>query len=31
VILPEVEQLWRDCTQDLLNSAEYGDVADRRK
>lgn len=29
VILPEVEQLWRDCTQDLLNSAEYGEVVCR--
>ncbi|MGF1570186.1 MAG: valine--pyruvate transaminase [Nodosilinea sp.] len=26
VILPEIEQLWRDCTQDLLNSPEYGEV-----
>ena len=26
VILPEVEQLWRDCTQELLNSDEYGGV-----
>jgi valine--pyruvate aminotransferase len=26
VILPEVEQLWRDCTADLLSSAEYGEV-----
>jgi valine--pyruvate aminotransferase len=29
VILPEVEQLWRDCTQDLLNSIEYGEVVCR--
>ncbi|NEQ45162.1 MAG: valine--pyruvate transaminase [Leptolyngbya sp. SIOISBB] len=29
VILPEVEQLWRDCTADLLNSAEYGEVVCR--
>ena len=29
VILPEVEQLWRDCTQDLLNSNEYGEVVCR--
>lgn len=29
VILPEVEQLWRNCTVDLLNSAEYGDVVCR--
>ncbi len=29
VILPEVEQLWRDCTQDLLNSTEYGQVVCR--
>ena len=26
VILPEVEQLWRDCTKELLNSDEYGKV-----
>jgi len=26
VILPEVEQLWRDCTADLLASPEYGEV-----
>ena len=26
VILPEVEQLWRDCTQELLDSNEYGEV-----
>ena len=26
VILPEVEQLWRDCTQELLDSDEYGGV-----
>ncbi len=29
VILPEVEQLWRDCTADLLNSKEYGEVVCR--
>lgn len=29
VILPEVEQLWRDCTQDLLSSSEYGEVVCR--
>ena len=29
VILPEVEQLWRDCTADLLSSAEYGEVVCR--
>jgi valine--pyruvate aminotransferase len=29
VILPEVEQLWRDCTQELLDSAEYGEVVCR--
>jgi valine--pyruvate aminotransferase len=29
VILPEVEQLWRDCTLDLLNSPEYGEVVCR--
>lgn len=29
VILPEIEQLWRDCTQDLLASAEYGNVVCR--
>jgi valine--pyruvate aminotransferase len=29
VILPEVEQLWRECTLDLLNSAEYGEVVCR--
>ena len=28
-ILPEVEQLWRDCTQELLDSNEYGDVVCR--
>ncbi|NEO78772.1 valine--pyruvate transaminase [Moorena sp. SIO4G3] len=26
VILPEVEQLWRDCTAQLLASPEYGEV-----
>lgn len=26
LILPEVEQLWRDCTADLLASSEYGEV-----
>ena len=29
VILPEVEQLWRDCTAELLNSPEYGEVVCR--
>jgi valine--pyruvate aminotransferase len=29
VILPEVEQLWRDCTADLLASEEYGEVVCR--
>lgn len=29
VILPEVEQLWRDCTQNLLNSVDYGEVVCR--
>ncbi|AFY39493.1 valine-pyruvate aminotransferase apoenzyme [[Leptolyngbya] sp. PCC 7376] len=29
VIIPEVEQLWRDCTADLLASAEYGEVVCR--
>ena len=29
VILPEVEQLWRDCTQKLLDSDEYGEVVCR--
>ncbi len=29
LILPQVEQLWRDCTQELLNSSEYGDVVCR--
>jgi valine--pyruvate aminotransferase len=29
VILPEVEQLWRNCTMDLLNSSEYGEVVCR--
>lgn len=29
VILPEVEQLWRECTQDLLSSPEYGEVVGR--
>ena len=29
VILPEVEQLWRDCTQELLDSHEYGEVVCR--
>jgi valine--pyruvate aminotransferase len=24
--LPEVEQLWRSCTQDLLSSSEYGEA-----
>jgi valine--pyruvate aminotransferase len=29
LILPEVEQLWRDCTAELLASPEYGDVVCR--
>lgn len=29
VIIPEVEQLWRECTQDLLASDEYGQVVCR--
>ena len=29
LILPEVEQLWRDCTADLLASADYGEVVCR--
>jgi valine--pyruvate aminotransferase len=29
VILPEVEQLWRDCTADLLASNDYGEVVCR--
>lgn len=29
VVLPEVEQLWRDCTQQLLESPEYGEVVGR--
>jgi valine--pyruvate aminotransferase len=29
VILPEVEQLWRNCTLELLNSPEYGEVVCR--
>ncbi|BAZ33225.1 valine-pyruvate aminotransferase [Cylindrospermum sp. NIES-4074] len=29
LILPEVEQLWRDCTQELLASQEYGEVVCR--
>lgn len=29
VILPEIEQLWRDCTAELLNSSEYGEVVCR--
>jgi len=29
VILPEVEQLWRDCTADLLSTSEYGEVVCR--
>jgi valine--pyruvate aminotransferase len=29
VILPEIEQLWRDCTQELLASPEYGHVVCR--
>jgi valine--pyruvate aminotransferase len=29
VILPAVEQLWRDCTADLLASSDYGEVVSR--
>jgi valine--pyruvate aminotransferase len=29
VILPAVEQLWRDCTADLLASPDYGEVVGR--
>ena len=29
LILPEVEQLWRDCTAELLSSSEYGEVVCR--
>jgi len=29
VIIPEVEQLWRDCTAELLASSEYGEVVCR--
>ncbi len=29
LILPEVEQLWRDCTAQLLASPEYGEVVCR--
>lgn len=29
VILPEIEQLWRDCTADLLASPNYGEVVCR--
>lgn len=29
VILPAVEQLWRDCTAELLASSEYGEVVCR--
>ncbi len=29
VILPEVEQLWRDCTAELLASPDYGNVVCR--
>ncbi len=29
VILPDVEQLWRDCTEELLASTEYGEVVCR--
>ena len=29
VILPEVEQLWRNCTQELLDSEAYGEVVCR--
>lgn len=29
VILPQVEQLWRNCTAEMLASSEYGDVVCR--
>ncbi|MDY6806060.1 MAG: valine--pyruvate transaminase [Cyanobacteriota bacterium] len=29
LVLPEVEKLWRDCTLELLNSQEYGEVVGR--
>ncbi|WP_204105947.1 MULTISPECIES: valine--pyruvate transaminase [Spirulina sp. CCY15215] len=29
VILPEIEQLWRDCTAELLASGDYGEVVCR--
>lgn len=29
LILPEVEQLWRNCTADLLEGSEYGEVVCR--
>jgi valine--pyruvate aminotransferase len=29
LILPEVEQLWRDCTAELLASSDYGEVVCR--
>lgn len=29
IILPEIEQLWRDCTTELLASSEYGEVVCR--
>lgn len=29
VILPEIEQLWRDCTLNLLNSQDFGEVVCR--
>jgi len=29
VILPEVDRLWRDCTGELLDSSEYGEVVCR--
>ncbi len=29
LILPEVEQLWRDCTAELLSSPDYGEVVCR--
>jgi len=29
LVLPEVEQLWRDCTANLLDSSEYGEVVCR--
>ncbi len=29
LVLPEVEKLWKDCTLELLNSPEYGEVVGR--